>query len=277
MSSRSVSTVIVEHQLLVRDGLSSLLSAFSYRVTNSVGSAAELHRGDERNSDRKLVVLGTGSSVPEAIKEAALIRGIFSDCKIVLLFEAMTASEFQLLVDSEIDGCVPMFVPGDLFVQTLDMVMMDHARVMLMTPIVKHRRDLVKCTPEITRDVLATICPVQAPQSAAIAAPCAVLCSPNATDEPDGESKRATPSRMRNSPQLSDREVQILDGVVRGYANKLIARQCEITEATVKVHMKSILRKIQVSNRTQAAVWALESGFSTEDLSNRLMNAAAIS
>jgi two-component system nitrate/nitrite response regulator NarL len=38
----------------------------------------------------------------------------------------------------------------------------------------------------------------------------------------------------------------------------MIARKCGITEATVKVHMKSILRKIQVANRTQAAVWAME-------------------
>src|SRR5262249_32820534 len=60
----------------------------------------------------------------------------------------------------------------------------------------------------------------------------------------------------QNGPKLSEREAQILDGLVQGHANKVIARTCEITEATVKVHMKSILRKIQVANRTQAAVWA---------------------
>jgi two-component system nitrate/nitrite response regulator NarL len=38
----------------------------------------------------------------------------------------------------------------------------------------------------------------------------------------------------------------------------MIARECGITEATVKVHMKSILRKIRVGNRTQAAIWAME-------------------
>jgi two-component system nitrate/nitrite response regulator NarL len=45
----------------------------------------------------------------------------------------------------------------------------------------------------------------------------------------------------------------------------MIARSCDITEATVKVHMKSILRKIQVANRTQAAVWALEHGHSVDE------------
>ena len=41
----------------------------------------------------------------------------------------------------------------------------------------------------------------------------------------------------------------------------MIARTCDITEATVKVHMKSILRKIGVKNRTQAALWAMANGY----------------
>ena len=48
---------------------------------------------------------------------------------------------------------------------------------------------------------------------------------------------------------------------MKGHANKVIARTCDITEATVKVHMKSILRKIRVDNRTQAAIWAMENGY----------------
>ena len=63
--------------------------------------------------------------------------------------------------------------------------------------------------------------------------------------------------------ELGDYAEKILDGLVKGHANKVIARTCDITEATVKVHMKSILRKIRVTNRTQAAIWALENG-STE-------------
>src|SRR5690348_3380640 len=42
--------------------------------------------------------------------------------------------------------------------------------------------------------------------------------------------------KARNHPKLSERELSILDGIVRGYQNKMIARSCGITEATVKVH-----------------------------------------
>lgn len=63
-----------------------------------------------------------------------------------------------------------------------------------------------------------------------------------------------------NSFGLSDRETQILQCLVQGDSNKAIANRLNITEATVKVHMKSLLRKINVSNRTQAAIWALNNG-----------------
>ena len=52
----------------------------------------------------------------------------------------------------------------------------------------------------------------------------------------------------------------------KGTQTRSSLASCDITEATVKVHMKSILRKIQVANRTQAAVWALEHGHSVAQI-----------
>ena len=59
---------------------------------------------------------------------------------------------------------------------------------------------------------------------------------------------------------LSPREVQILRCLLSGNSNKMIANHLNITEATVKVHLKSLLRKINASNRTQAAIWAMNNG-----------------
>ena len=58
-------------------------------------------------------------------------------------------------------------------------------------------------------------------------------------------------------PALSTREKCILRCIAEGCSNKSIARRIAIAEATVKVHVKAILRKIRISNRTQAAIWAL--------------------
>jgi two-component system nitrate/nitrite response regulator NarL len=56
--------------------------------------------------------------------------------------------------------------------------------------------------------------------------------------------------------KLSEREAQILRCLTQGASNKLIARELGVAEATVKVHIKAILRKVKASNRTQAAMWA---------------------
>ena len=55
---------------------------------------------------------------------------------------------------------------------------------------------------------------------------------------------------------LSRRELVILRTLTEGASNKVIALKLVITESTVKVHMKGILRKLRVQNRTQAAIWA---------------------
>ncbi|HZH28192.1 MAG TPA: response regulator transcription factor [Azospirillaceae bacterium] len=60
---------------------------------------------------------------------------------------------------------------------------------------------------------------------------------------------------------LSRREGQILGQLLIGASNKAIANGLGITEATVKVHLKGLLRKIGCMNRTQAAIWGLNNGF----------------
>ena len=62
--------------------------------------------------------------------------------------------------------------------------------------------------------------------------------------------------QIRDLPGLSRREMLILRMLMQGASNKVIARTLVITESTVKVHMKAILRKLRLQNRTQAAIWA---------------------
>jgi len=60
---------------------------------------------------------------------------------------------------------------------------------------------------------------------------------------------------------LSTREMEILTCITRGKSNKEIAQQLGISRQTVKNHMTSILRKLAVNDRTQAAVYALRRGW----------------
>jgi two-component system nitrate/nitrite response regulator NarL len=61
-------------------------------------------------------------------------------------------------------------------------------------------------------------------------------------------------------PALSPREREILAYLARGASNKEIARDLDVAESTVKIHVQHILRKLELTSRVQAAVWAVEHG-----------------
>lgn len=64
--------------------------------------------------------------------------------------------------------------------------------------------------------------------------------------------------RPKGIEELTDRERQILRQLAHGYSNKMIARKLDITEGTVKVHVKRVLHKLGMRSRVEAAVWAVE-------------------
>ena len=71
----------------------------------------------------------------------------------------------------------------------------------------------------------------------------------NVTQEDDPE------ERIKN---LTKREIEVLLLISKGYVNKDISNELKITERTVKNHVSSIFRKINVNDRTQAAVFAVK-------------------
>ncbi|MBN9694613.1 MAG: two-component system response regulator NarL [Zoogloea sp.] len=62
----------------------------------------------------------------------------------------------------------------------------------------------------------------------------------------------------RSLAPLTDRERDILGCLANGLSNKLIARDLNIAEGTVKVHIKNLLKKLKFRSRLEAAVWAIE-------------------
>ncbi|MBR9867498.1 two-component system response regulator NarL [uncultured Amphritea sp.] len=70
-------------------------------------------------------------------------------------------------------------------------------------------------------------------------------------------------NRKRTGPDissLSPREKQIIKLIAGGLPNKLIARKLNITEGTVKVHVKHLFKKLNLRSRVEVAVWAVQEG-----------------
>lgn len=59
---------------------------------------------------------------------------------------------------------------------------------------------------------------------------------------------------------LSPRELEVLEQLVKGLSNKVIARNLSIEETTVKLHLRSLFKKLNVNNRTEAVIVAMDSG-----------------
>ncbi len=88
-----------------------------------------------------------------------------------------------------------------------------------------------------------------------------ILAGDTLSPEPNPEESKVRGNLRASDPgarSLSAREAEILRCLMDGAPNKIIARKLDVAEATVKVHVKAILRKIGATNRTQAALWAMD-------------------
>ena len=73
------------------------------------------------------------------------------------------------------------------------------------------------------------------------------------------------PKQVTTADPLSEREVDVLRLIARGLSNREIADALVVGEATVRTHVGSILRKLQLASRTQAALYALRAGLAALD------------
>jgi two-component system, NarL family, nitrate/nitrite response regulator NarL len=260
---QKLATVVVESRLLVREALKSLMANHSYRVVCDVGSTAEISGASTLSDEPKLVILAA-QSADKALTEAVSARKLWPDSKIILLYEYLPPADFQKLLMSEINGCVPLFASPDTLISSLDMVVTKDVRVMVVG--------------DTQRLVIRTAQPEGSNQSEIGVDK---LRSDGAEHEDVSVGIGPLPQRpmnvppVRNHHSLSEREAQMLEGLVKGHPNKVIARTCDIAEATVKVHIKAILRKIRVENRTQAAIWAMSNGYAADGSNVRLLNPAS--
>jgi len=233
-------TLIVEPRSLVCQALVSLMESHSYHVVGGVSSTADIDGSLLVADAPKLVILG---ALPgeRATAAASCIRKLWPETKIVHLFEDESSVDFQALLASAIDGCIPLSASPDTLIGTLQQIIAADFKMFVL------RKALTGC---------------EAASRSMAALPSAQLAiAPVLTSEEvrKGALDGTFSNRVRHG--LSEREEQILRDLVKGLPNKIIARKLDIAEATVKVHIKSVLRKIRVANRTQAAIWALENGY----------------
>jgi len=261
---RRVSTIIIEPRAVLREALELLMGNHCYRVVGGLASIGEIACSSVIPDRPELVILAA-QTANDAAKGAQVIRTRWPDSKIIFLFDDVSLADFQDMMASQVDGCIPLSVSPAALMSSLDLIITMNVRIMVMGGKERPSRPLVEPL-EAESETAELHMNENGPGALAVTVLGIPPLTPSAnvicdTDPCTGQA-HAVETR---TPTLSEREIQILDGLVKGHANKVIARGCGITEATVKVHMKSILRKIRAGNRTQAAIWAHEHGYSREE------------
>jgi two-component system nitrate/nitrite response regulator NarL len=220
----SIACVIVHPSRVSREGLNTILSKSPFTPVCSVSCIDDVPPTIAGLGEQVLVVMGVrdGDNLGEALGTA---KARFPDGNFVVVGDSRRRDLVMTAIAVESTSFVDENVATSTLIKELELIAEGEAVISVW----------------ILKRLLG---PGFTPAMEEAAAPI-ILDPPDPDDEPE------------SSRQLSDREAAILNALIQGAPNKVIAYRLNITEATVKVHIKAILRKIQVSNRTQAAIWAL--------------------
>jgi DNA-binding NarL/FixJ family response regulator len=216
----TIRTVVVEERTLLREGLTSLLEATHYEVIASSGCISDI--GKTHLEDASLVVFGMLSEMDKTISSIRRLRTTLPKATIFIVADGSDPCDSQALLRNGADGCILDVASREVLIKALDLALLQQRLIVIGQ---SSRFD-------------------QGPPL------------PRARELSVGNDF----GKKFRSRKLSARERQILTCLARGDSNKAIARHCYIAETTVKAHLKAILRKIAVQNRTQAAIWAIDHG-----------------
>ena len=213
-------TVLLCRNALVSIGLKHLLEGTCFSIAVSAADEASFS-GRYPNTSPTLFMLN-GSDTPDHIIDTARsLKGQYPEARIVVIADSFELGFVKLARSAGIDGFCLSTDDREVLVKALELVMLGEA--VLPTRLMTLLLDMAPVGAELE------------PQDGA------------------GVGLEWSDPRLR---KLSSRESQILHCLTEGAPNKVIARKLDVAEATVKVHVKAILRKIGAANRTQAAMWA---------------------
>jgi two-component system, NarL family, nitrate/nitrite response regulator NarL len=213
--------------------------------------ALSTHAGDLAQSRRVedqpvLLIVDAGDDPEGAIAQIKLFKEGCPSARVAILADEYHRSDLVSAYQAGANGCFVKVMSCGGFMRACEMIMLGETVLPPeLLPFIAEPQDHHEHTPALANRTM----PPDRSANGAIAAD----RSANGAMAPE----ISGPIGLDGVPRLSAREKCILRCVVDGDSNKAIARKIEIAEATVKVHVKAILRKIRLHNRTQAAIWAM--------------------
>jgi two-component system nitrate/nitrite response regulator NarL len=248
---QSFATILVGKSVLLREGLARILRSANFRILASVACADDLLPSKLQRHQPLFLIVHTGDDFEAAVEQIELFRDQHLSGRIAIVADHYRLDDLVSAFRAGAHGYFVDVMTCDALIKSIELVMMGEtifppALLSLILGAESDRHRAAVSPDESNQAILVT------------------------TEDPI-------------APQLSPREKLSLRCLIDGDSNKCIARKIDIAEATVKVHVKAILRKIRVQNRTQAAIWGMNNGslartannqlpLSTSDVNKRLPN-----
>jgi two-component system nitrate/nitrite response regulator NarL len=230
--SRHVPTFVIDQSALIREGLTRILAGTRFRISAACSDLQDISK-KVGHVGEALVLLGSNAPSDEDFSELRRFKLEHEHVKIVVLSDPCGPRHLLMAISAGADGYLSKQISRDALLKSLDLALIGETVI----PSSCLRMIIGNCESAVQEIAAAPV-------------------APYLNDRINTESKHCE-KNFERLHRLSSKEQLILRCLTQGASNKSIARELNMAEATVKVHIKGILRKIRVSNRTQAAVWAL--------------------
>ncbi len=227
MRHQRFATILVGPSVLLLEGLSKVLKFGGFHIAASASSIDDLVFDTALKSQTVLLVIDIGDDARSVTKQIEYFKQEFPEGRVAMLADHDQLSSIVSAYRAGANAYLIKSTPVDSMIKSLQLVMLGET---ILPAAMLHTFLDGTPTANAMEDLRPNVQPLAKPQP-----------------EP----------ALDDIPHLSSREKYVLNCLLGGDCNKSIARKLGIAEATVKVHVKAILRKIRVNNRTQAAVWAM--------------------
>lgn len=223
-TQHSSSIILVGQSSLLREGVARILRAANFSAVASVSCPDEVAASKLSPQQSLFLIVHADADFNVVTEQIDYFRENYPDGRIAIVTDRYRLGELVSAFRAGASGYFVDVMMCDVFIKSIELVMMGEA---VLPPAL---------LPYVLRSE-----PDQ----------------PDDTNPREGRDAAILLADNTIASQLSPRERLILRCLIEGDSNKAIARKIDIAEATVKVHVKAILRKIRVQNRTQAAIWGM--------------------
>lgn len=235
MRKRSFVIILAGANTLLREGLTRILVASDFQIAASVADIDNIDIEAVKRKHKSLLLIIESGEPDAAIRQVRSLKAQGPGQRVIVLTNQYRMADVTALYQAGASACLVQIESCDVLIKSIELVMLGEA--LLPLTVLPSETAHQKLCDENSAAADTSSADVPAP----------VDSRTNGLRDHDGA----------QHPQLSPCEQRILERLIEGDSNKAIARKVNVAEATVKSHLKSILRKIHVQNRTQAAIWAM--------------------